>query len=108
MGEVQVKNVKAKKAKKGKKVFKKATEAYNKALLNAQKTILEGMKTYESKANKKIIKGYGEVYATVKLNATSSKEAKKGSNTTMIVLGSLFGVSVLAFAVYWFKFRKTE
>jgi len=105
--ETQVKNVKAKKAKKGKKVFKKATEAYNKALLNAQKTILEGMKTYESKANKKIIKGYGEVYATVKLNAVKT-ESKKGSNTTMIVLGSLFGVSVLAFAVYWFKFRKTE
>lgn len=101
----QVKLVKAKKAKTGKKVFKAATKAYNEALVKAQAMILKGMETYETKANKKIIKGYREVYANVKLNEKSSS---KGGNTTMIVLGSLFGVSVLAFAVYWFKFRKTE
>lgn len=98
--------MKAKNAKKGKKVFGDATKAYNEALVKAQKLILKGMETYETEANKKTIKGYKEIYNKVKLNEKSPKS--KGGNTTMIVLGSLFGVSVLAFAVYWFKFRKTE
>jgi len=54
----QVTLVKAKKAKTGKKVFKAATKAYNEALVKAQAMILKGMETYETKANKKIIKGY--------------------------------------------------
>jgi len=98
--------VKSKKAKTGKKTFDAATKAYNGALVKAQAMILKGMESYETEANKKTIKGYREIYANVKLNEKSAKS--KGGNTTMIVLGSLFGVSVLAFAVYWFKFRKTE
>jgi len=102
---VQAALVKGKKAKSGKKVFDAATKAYNGALVKAQAMILKGMDSYETEANKKTIKGYKEIYNNVKLN---EKSKTKGGNTTMIVLGSLFGVSVLAFAVYWFKFRKTE
>jgi len=102
----QVTLLKAKKANTGKKVFEAATKAYNEALVKAQTLILKGMDSYETEANKKTIKGYKKFTDKVKLNEKSPKS--KGGNTTMIVLGSLFGVSVLAFAVYWFKFRKTE
>jgi len=54
--------VKAKTAKKGKKTFNKAVRAYNEAMLKATTKIAKGMKSYETKANKEIIKGYLKLY----------------------------------------------
>jgi len=54
--------VKAKTAKKGKKTFNKAVRAYNEDILKATTKIAKGMKTYETKANKEIIKGYLKAY----------------------------------------------
>jgi len=57
--------VKAKTAKKGKKTFNKAVRAYNEAMLKATTKIAKGMKSYETKANKEIIKGYLKLYKKV-------------------------------------------
>jgi len=104
----QAKLVKAKKAKSGKKDFEAAALKYNGAMLKGTESVLKAMSSYETAANKLILKGYTkEVKKQTKTQKLNEKKAK-GGNTVMIVLGSLFGVGVLAFAVYWFKFRKTE
>lgn len=106
----QEKLVKAKTAKKGKKAFKKATGVYKAEVLKSTVAIGKAMKTYESKKNQKIIKGYLKQYKKVekhqvKLNQKAA--AAEGGSTMYIVLGVVCA-GIGAAAIWWFACRKKE
>lgn len=105
----QLKLIKAKKAKKGYKAMHSAILHYKYALMKSTVLLTKGMATYESKANKKILKAYTKVYkkSAAKL-VKANQKVFESSNTGLIIGLTIGGIAVAAFAVWWFKFRKTD
>lgn len=103
----QAKLLKAKKATSGKDAFKAAAGTYMARNMKASYMIAKAMETYESKANKAILKGYTTLYEKALAKQTKLNEKAKGGSMG-IIIGALVGVSVIAGAVWWFKCRKAE
>jgi len=66
------------------------------------------MKSYETKANQKILKGYKKLYTKEHENISklNEKATKGGSSAWIFILLGIVGVGAVAFGVWWFKFRK--
>lgn len=104
----QAKLVKGGKAKSGKKAFRNAVDTYKLGAMKSTVAIAKAMKSYETKANVKVIKGYVKAYKKIeKKQVKLNQKHKGGSNTLVLVLG-LFGMVAGGAAIWYFMCRNKK
>ena len=107
----QAKKVKKGKAKSGKYAFKAAVAQYLYSTNSATLSLTKAMLSFESKANKKLIKGYRKAYKKQKTGLMKANVKAKAKAVASSPVGIIIGVVLVAgigFAIWWFKCRKTD